>query len=102
MSIRFISGKPGGGKTLRAVNVIFEELRHTDRNIITNVPLKRGRCREYLQEKYGTDFNFSERVRSLKLEEVGQFYLHYGNDGQSISLDKRVVVKHQRIKGKGG
>ncbi len=52
MSVHFISGKPGGGKTLYSVKLIVEELVHSDRIIVTNVPLKLGELNRYLQEKY--------------------------------------------------
>lgn len=52
MSVHFISGKPGGGKTLYAVRLIVEELVHGKRCVVTNVPLKEGRLNQYLQERY--------------------------------------------------
>jgi hypothetical protein len=38
MSVRFISGKPGGGKTLYSVHLIYDELRFGRRNIVTMLP----------------------------------------------------------------
>ena len=52
MSIHFISGKPGGGKTLYSVRLIVDELVNGSRTIITNVPIKIGRLNEYLQQTY--------------------------------------------------
>jgi len=52
MSVHFISGKPGGGKTLYAVKLIIEELLHGTRPIFTNISLNAGRLSEYLQAQY--------------------------------------------------
>jgi len=52
MSVHFISGKPGGGKTLYALKLIIEELLYGTRPIYTNVPIHAGRLSEYLQQKY--------------------------------------------------
>jgi hypothetical protein len=52
MSIHFVSGKPGGGKSMYGVKLIVEELTHGNRMVVTNVPLHLGRLNEYLQEKY--------------------------------------------------
>jgi len=52
MSIHFISGKPGGGKSLYATKLIFEELLFTDRTIVTNLALNVGRLNEYYQQNY--------------------------------------------------
>lgn len=51
MSISFVGGKPGAGKTLYAVGLIIRELLTTDRLVVTNVPLKVERLNEYLQER---------------------------------------------------
>ena len=52
MSIHFISGKPGGGKSLYEVKLIIDELVHGRRHIVTNVPLILPRLYEYISEKY--------------------------------------------------
>lgn len=51
MSIHFISGKPGGGKSLYGVRLILDELLRGNRVIVTNVPLNLGRINEYLDER---------------------------------------------------
>lgn len=50
MAIHFISGKPGGGKTLYAVKMIVGELTTGSRTIVTNVPLLLGVLQEYLAQ----------------------------------------------------
>ena len=52
MSIHFISGKPGGGKSLYGVRLIVDELIKGDRVIVTNVPLKLGEVNAYLQKNH--------------------------------------------------
>jgi len=56
MSIHFISGKPGGGKTLYSVRLILDELLFTNRTIVTNVPLKLAALNQYLQENHPKAF----------------------------------------------
>lgn len=53
MSIHFISGKPGGGKSLYSVRLIVEELLVGHRHVITNVPLKLDALHSYVQEQAG-------------------------------------------------
>jgi len=53
VSIHFISGKPGGGKSLYATKLVFEELCFGRRNIVTNLALRVGRLNEYYHENYG-------------------------------------------------
>jgi len=52
VSVHFISGKPGGGKTLYSLKLIIEELVYGSRPIFTNIPIHAGRLSEYLQEKF--------------------------------------------------
>ena len=56
MSIHFISGKPGGGKTLYSVRLILDELVNGSRPIVTNVSLNLGRLNEYLQRAHPAAF----------------------------------------------
>jgi len=75
MSIHFISGKPGGGKTLYSVKLIVEELVHGTRMIVTNVPLRLGVLNEYLQREYPNhQCNLVERVFKMTDEETAVFW----------------------------
>lgn len=75
MSVHFISGKPGGGKSLYAVKLIIEELLHGNRTVITNVPLILGKLNEYLQHNYPNhNIDLHTRVRLLSDEEAGKFW----------------------------
>jgi len=75
MSVHFISGKPGGGKSLYSVKLIIEELLHGHRTVITNVPLKLGKLNEYLQREYSDKtIDLHARVRVLSDDEAGVFW----------------------------
>jgi len=76
MSVHFISGKPGGGKSMYAVKLLISELRHTTRNVVTNLALDLPRLAEYLANEYGNTFNMGQRIRILDESEVGEFWLH--------------------------
>lgn len=88
MSIHFISGKPGGGKSMYAVKLILDELIRGSRPVFTNVPLHVGRLSEYLQQNGKEwaklngelDGHIRDRVRLLSDEETAVFWtLRPGN-----------------------
>jgi len=84
MSIHFISGKPGGGKTLYALKLIIEELAFGTRCIITNVAIKLPELNEYLQKAYPSkSINLFERVKILEDEQAWQFF-RYRPNGQIL------------------
>jgi hypothetical protein len=77
MSVQFIEGKPGGGKTLLSVKIIKDELKLTRRTIVTNVSLKLPELAAYCQEHnidYGT-LLLSDRIRLITEEQLSQFFL---------------------------
>ena len=89
--ITFITGKPGGGKTLRSLQVLFDALKNDDRDIVTNVPLHLDMLQEYC-DRHGLKINVAERVwiidddlysypgsyRFTKLDWLRKFYLYRG------------------------
>lgn len=75
MSIHFISGKPGGGKSLRAVSLIIEQLTTTDRAIITNLVLRLDVLQDYLDSK-GHNVHVWDRIRILDDDDTKEFFLH--------------------------
>lgn len=77
MALRFIGGKPRGGKTLRAVWFLVEELRNTRRHIVTNLALIMDALQVYLIEQ-GIDVNVYERITLLSPEQTREFYLYRG------------------------
>jgi len=77
MAIHFISGKPGGGKSLYALKLVEEELVHGFRPVYTNLPIKVGRLNEYLQQKYpDKSIDLHTRLRILTDDETGKFWLY--------------------------
>jgi hypothetical protein len=87
MSIHFISGKPGGGKTLYSVKLILEELIHGTRCIVTNVPLKIQELNSYLQREYPFAFqrrfidpglHISEVVILIDEDDLSKFFTFRG------------------------
>lgn len=80
MAIHFISGKPGGGKTLYTVKLIIEELVFGSRCIITNVALNLGALNEYLQKTYPSKtIDLFSRVKLLEDEQAWQFFRYRPN-----------------------
>ena len=75
MSIHFISGKPGGGKSLFALRMVVRELVDTQRNVVTNLPIVWGELNAYLQAKYpDKSIDLFARLRLLKEDEVPSFF----------------------------
>jgi hypothetical protein len=89
--ITFITGKPGGGKTLRSLQILFEALEKDERNIVTNVPIKLPELQDFCDRK-GLDIIVADRVfiiddelysypdnyRFTKLDWLRKFYLYRG------------------------
>lgn len=83
MAIHFISGKPGGGKTLLALRLMLEELVYGSRLVVTNVSLKLPELNEFIQTKYpDASVNLFERVRILSEKECEEFWKHRVKDGR--------------------
>lgn len=107
MALHFIIGRPGGGKSMTATEIIERALRErSHQNIVTNVPLtigplvdeKTGRCfMTAVNEKYGETFDAASRIRLLTPEETAEFYLHPGR-----GLDAKARTALFTRKGKTG
>jgi hypothetical protein len=77
MSIFYIAGKPGGGKSYLAVYQICEELKSgKGRNIVTNIQLNMAELAAWCHENIKEEVNLSERIRILDDEETGEFWLY--------------------------
>lgn len=77
--IHAISGKPRGGKSLYAVRLVVDELLYGNRQIITNLPLKKGELNAYFQERYPDRVvDVLNRVVILTDAETAEFWLHRG------------------------
>jgi hypothetical protein len=86
MSIHFISGKPGGGKSLFAVMCVLDELRLSRRNIVTNLPLNIGNVAHYLHQQYGDSLQAARRITLLDEKQSFNWWLYYG---QGLKLEAR-------------
>lgn len=80
MSVHFVSGKPGGGKTLFAMRLLIDELRRgpvRGRHIVTNVAVNFEGLAVYC-EKESIDLggiHLKDRITILDEENLRQFYL---------------------------
>jgi hypothetical protein len=85
MSLHFISGKPGAGKSFYALKLLLEELRLTNRQVITNLSVKPGELAAFLTERYDDTFNLRERLHVLSEEQAAEFWRYRG----TIELTQR-------------
>jgi hypothetical protein len=78
MSVFYICGKPGGGKTYIGVKQICEELADpkSNRFIVTNIALKMPELAEWCHKHCRHEVNLAERVRILDDVETGEFWLY--------------------------
>ncbi|HVU27379.1 MAG TPA: zonular occludens toxin domain-containing protein [Verrucomicrobiae bacterium] len=95
MAISFITGKPGGGKGLLAMQQVIDELLQGTRPIITNLavrvePWVNGShqpmigLRSYLLKAFGKHFDCDKRIHILPDEEIAAFYLWRVVDGKLV------------------
>lgn len=97
MSIHFVSGKPGGGKTLYGVKLILDELVHGHRLIVTNVPLNMSRLNEYLQTHYEKAYGALKLAVSVSTGELGYPVGEY--ERQCIAEETRHITNRILIIG---
>jgi len=77
MSIHFITGKPGGGKSRFAAGKLIEQLVETDRVVFTNLPINWPNLNAYLQRKYPKlTINLFERLYEFKGFESSEFWTY--------------------------
>jgi Zonular occludens toxin (Zot) len=89
--IHFISGKPGAGKSLYCMRLIVDELRRSNRPIVTNLPIKIGELNDYLQDD---PCDVVGRVFLIDDDEMGRFWEFrgsrkavYTNDSYKVEAD---------------
>lgn len=94
MSIFYICGKPGGGKSYLGVKQIIEELSDpkSDRFIVTNIVLNLAEIAVYLHENVKHEVNLDERVRVLDDAEAGEFWLYEPHR----SFERRKTISMRR------
>ena len=78
MSIFYICGKPGGGKSYVGVKQICEELADpkSDRFIVTNIALNMPNLAEWCHKHCKHEVNLQERIRILDDAQCGEFWLY--------------------------
>jgi len=75
MAIHFVTGRPGAGKGLYTMRLIVEEIRGSNRTIVTNFPILKDKLAEYLHEEYGESFDILTRLILIESkEEITNFY----------------------------
>jgi len=97
MSVTFVSGKPGAGKSFRCVQLLIAALKDTNRVIVTNLPLNLPNLYAYLIQQHGQHFDAPARVRVLSESETMTFWLFYGIDAK---LDINAKTTHRSEDGK--
>jgi hypothetical protein len=105
MSIFYICGKPGGGKSYFAVHQICEELKSgKGRYIVTNVPLNMAELAEWCHKNIKEEVNLAERIRILDDEETGEFWLfepHHKFEGRRTLKFGRRTMEVPDFTGRG-
>lgn len=75
MPIHFVTGKPGGGKSMFGTHLLVRDLVQTKRTVVTNIPLNIGNLNRYIQMKFpDADVDIHERVIMLEHADVFEFY----------------------------
>ena len=94
MSIFYICGKPGGGKSYLGVKQIIEELMdpNSQRFIVTNIILKLDEIAAWLHEHCKHEVNLFERIRILDDSETAEFWLYEPHK----VYDKRVIIERRQ------
>lgn len=65
MPIKFVTGKPGGGKGLRLIRLIWEHLQMDERLIVTNLPINLENLQDYAIAHGREDIHVPSRIRLL-------------------------------------
>jgi len=79
MAIHIRQGKPGGGKSYGSARKFVQLLRTTNKNIVTNLPLRMARLNEWLQQTFPDEkIDVLGRVKILKDEHLAVFWKFRG------------------------
>ena len=97
MSVFYICGKPGGGKTYIGVKQICEELAdpNSNRFIVTNIALKMPDLAEWCHRHCKHEVNLSERIRVLDDVETGEFWLY--EPGRQFEQRREIKMKRRTM-----
>lgn len=69
------------------MKLIIEELRGTERRIVTNLAIIPENLAEMLHDKYGETFNLLERLHLIDDDEIEFFYCHRGAGLETLRID---------------
>jgi hypothetical protein len=97
MSVFYICGRPGGGKTYIGVKQICEELADSKSNrfIITNIALKMPELAEWCHKHCQHEVNLAERIRILDDVETGEFWLY--EPGREFSRRREIQMRRRTM-----
>jgi len=88
MSIHIITGKPGAGKSLYGVHMVIKQLRETQRNVVTNLPIDLAKLNQYLNLKFPTENLCAvTRVRILTDDQIRSFWNYRGLSDEPKEID---------------
>lgn len=98
--LHFLLGKKGSGKSMIAVKMTIGVLIHTQRHIVTNLPLFTGELIDYIRNRY-TWFDHTKiknRITIISEAKIlKRFWLTLGNDWWIPDVDKRNWDLGQRL-----
>lgn len=77
--LTIVVGANGSGKSLFGTEQVIQELRRTNRQIVTTLALDHGKLNEYLQKKYPKEtIDVSGRVLCIGKNEITKFWRYRG------------------------
>ncbi len=75
MSSHIILGKPGAGKSLYGMHILIKQLRETQRNIVTNLPIRLDELNVYLNLKFPDEnLLLMSRLRIMSDDEMSNYW----------------------------
>ena len=97
MAIHFVTGRPGAGKSFYSMKLIIEELRGTNRRIVTNLAIIPENLAEMLHEKHGDSFDLLNRLHLIDDEEIEFFYCQRGLATGALKLEVNAKGKPEKF-----
>ena len=97
MAIHFVTGRPGAGKSFYSMKLIIEELRGTERRIVTNLAILQENLAEMLHEKHGDSFDLLNRLTIIEDEKIEYFYTHRGGDIPQLDIERNAKGRAEKF-----
>jgi hypothetical protein len=97
MAIHFVTGRPGAGKSFYSMKLIIEELRGTERKIVTNLSIIPENLAEMLHKKHGETFDLLNRLHIIADDEIEFFYCHRGGGLPTLDLEYNAKGKPEKF-----